>query len=145
MTTGSLWTRPVKRWPNDVIVECPRCHRPLGVLEDHGPGEARFTADVVEAEDGFLSHGGSLGPEGKPRNYGGATARVAATDPAFDPLHTDPSGRGRKTIRCVSRYHRQPVSRRVTQAAVNDTYWRARAAGITRVSLFDLRVDAVQR
>jgi hypothetical protein len=71
------------------------------------------------------------------------------TDPAFDPHHTDrtAAGKGRRTIRCVSRYHRTrtPVSRRVTQAAANDTYWRARAARLTRVSLYDVIADAVQR
>ena len=122
----------------DVIVECPRCHRPLGRLEEWAPGDARFVGDVVEGED----TGAGSSTEPRPTNYGGVTARVIAAD-LGPPQRTVRVGR--KIVRCESRYHRRPVSRSVTVAAANDTYWRACAAGKTRVSLFDLRADAVQR
>jgi hypothetical protein len=128
--------------PYDVIVECPRCHRPLVVLEEWGPGDARIAADITEDDHVGDSR---LHPD-QVTNYGARSARVTVTDPAFDPHHTDRTagGKGRRTIRCVSRYHRSPVSRTVTQAAANDTYWRARAARLTRVSLYDVTADAVQ-
>jgi hypothetical protein len=64
---GSLWTNPVKpRFPNSVIVECPRCHRPLGILEDAGPGKAHFMSNEIT----------TAGPVGECRRVGRFTSHL---------------------------------------------------------------------
>jgi hypothetical protein len=104
-----------------IVVECPRCRRPLCALVAARYGGARF----VSMPDSS------------------STGRLYSADTAYPGRTTN--GPSRVTIRCVSRYHHQPVVRSVTPSAGNDTYRRAVTAGLTRVSLFDLRADAVQR
>jgi hypothetical protein len=114
-----------------VVVECPRCHRPVCRLswsDDH--------ADVlgtVYAENG--DPGGTLNTYQGGRVPKWAT-RVIFTEPDAPPGSS--SSIGRKTIRHVCA-HRRVQTQPVTQAALTATYRRAVAAGRNRVSLLDLR------
>ena len=118
-----------------VVVDCPRCHRPLFPLEWDGT-HARIMGTVLP-ENGD--------PTGTLTSYSGGrvkwAGRVTSTDPALAPGSS--SGLGRKTIRHVCAHRREP-SRVVTQAALDASYQRATAAGLDRVSLRHVTADVVQ-
>ena len=112
-----------------MIVECPRCHRPIAQLH-LCDGRAEFLGTIV-AENG--DPGGDLAVDVGQRRGRWAAQRIS-TDQVVSPGSA--SSTGRVTLSHVS--GRCNIRRTVTLEARTAAYHRAVAAGRKRISLLDL-------
>ncbi len=113
-----------------ILVECPRCHRPVAQLE-MGGGRV-YVVGTTYAENG--DPGGVLTTSGAAgRRW---SARTMSTDPGLAPGSA--SGAGRRTFVCKGRRH-GPLRWVVTEAALTAGYDKAARAGRNRIDVRELR------
>ena len=114
-----------------ILVECPRCHRPIAplALQD---GRAEFLG-TTEAENGDP---GSVLTADVGQRIGRWASRVISTDPTLAPGSAMSTGR----VTLVHVSGRCNERRTVTLEARTAAYHRAVAAGRKRISLLDLIV-----